>query len=168
MLSLDYIRMIWDYNYWGHHKLLNSLMTVSAEDFAKPIPYSIGSLNEQVVHTMWAEALWLTRIKGQPRVEFGAKDYASLPAVRQYWTLIESDWRNYIASLTENDLDRSIEVVQKKTGQTYNDGLSQILLHLVNHGTDHRAQMLRIIHDFGGETFEQDMIYYFRELKPVK
>jgi uncharacterized damage-inducible protein DinB len=168
MLSLDYIRMIWDYNYWGHHKLLDSLVAVSVEDFAKPVPYSIGSLHEQIVHVMWAEAVWISRIKGQARPEFGAKDYLTLEAVCQKWSLIESDWRSYISSLTESELDRVIEVIQKKTGQIHNDGLSEILLHVVNHGTDHRAQMLRIIHDFGGETFEQDMIYYFRELRIVK
>jgi uncharacterized damage-inducible protein DinB len=26
--------------------------------------------------------------------------------------------------------------------------------------TDHRAQMLRTLHDFGAPTFEQDMIFY--------
>src|SRR5262249_42963889 len=112
MLSLDYIRTIWDYNYWGHHKILNSLATVSAEDFAKPVPYSIGSLNEQIVHVMWAEALWMSRVKGQPRVEFGAADYPNLASVSEYWLGIEASWRDFVANLTESDLDRSVESLQ--------------------------------------------------------
>ena len=163
MLSLDYIRTIWDYNYWGYYKILKSLATVSAEDFAKPIPYSIGSLNEQIVHVMWAEALWMSRIKGQPRPEFGASDYPTLDSVHEKWASIESDWRSFVTNLSESDLERKIESLQVKTGKIFYDALSQVVVHVVNHGTDHRAQMLRIIHDFGGETFEQDMIYYFRE-----
>jgi uncharacterized damage-inducible protein DinB len=36
----------------------------------------------------------------------------------------------------------------------------QILLHVANHGTDHRAQILRILHDFEAPTFDQDFIIY--------
>jgi uncharacterized damage-inducible protein DinB len=109
MHSLDYIRTIWDYNYWGHHKILNCLATVSAEDFAKPIPYSIGSLNEQIVHVMWAEALWMSRIKGQARPEFGASDYPTLASIHEKWASIESDWRGFVASLSESDVERDGE-----------------------------------------------------------
>jgi uncharacterized damage-inducible protein DinB len=36
----------------------------------------------------------------------------------------------------------------------------QVLIHVVNHGTDHRAQILRILHDFGLKTTSQDFIFY--------
>ena len=36
----------------------------------------------------------------------------------------------------------------------------QVLLHVVNHGTDHRAQLLRILNDLGVETTSQDYIFY--------
>ena len=38
--------------------------------------------------------------------------------------------------------------------------LWQVLLHVVNHGTDHRAQVLRILHDLGVKTVSQDFIFY--------
>jgi uncharacterized damage-inducible protein DinB len=38
--------------------------------------------------------------------------------------------------------------------------LWQILLHVANHGTDHRAQLLRILNDVGVKTFPQDYIIY--------
>lgn len=164
MKALDHIRLVWDYNYWAQHKLLDCLETVSNEDFLKPVPYSIGSLREQSAHTMWAEALWLYhRIQGQARIEWTAQDYPDVPAIRQRWTQVENDWRTYLEQLTDSDLSRVIEM-KRLDGQTHHHSLSEILLHVPNHGTDHRSQMLRIIHDFGGKTFEQDMIYYFREL----
>jgi uncharacterized damage-inducible protein DinB len=36
----------------------------------------------------------------------------------------------------------------------------QVLLHVVNHGTDHRAQLLRLLHDLGVKTTSQDFIFY--------
>ncbi len=36
----------------------------------------------------------------------------------------------------------------------------QVLLHVVNHGTDHRAQLLRLLNELGVETTWQDYIFY--------
>ena len=36
----------------------------------------------------------------------------------------------------------------------------QVLLHVVNHGTDHRAQLLRCLNDMGVNTTSQDFIFY--------
>jgi uncharacterized damage-inducible protein DinB len=36
----------------------------------------------------------------------------------------------------------------------------QVLLHVVNHGTDHRAQLLRLLNDLGVNTVSQDYIFY--------
>jgi uncharacterized damage-inducible protein DinB len=36
----------------------------------------------------------------------------------------------------------------------------QILLHVANHGTDHRAQLLRALNDLGVKTTSQDYIFY--------
>jgi len=35
-----------------------------------------------------------------------------------------------------------------------------VLLHVVNHGTDHRAQLLRVLNDLGVNTEYQDYIFY--------
>ncbi|MBK6794482.1 MAG: hypothetical protein IPG80_18510 [Anaerolineales bacterium] len=37
--------------------------------------------------------------------------------------------------------------------------LWQVLLHVVNHATDHRAQLLRALHDLGVDTKSQDYIF---------
>jgi uncharacterized damage-inducible protein DinB len=39
----------------------------------------------------------------------------------------------------------------------------QVLLHVANHATDHRAQLLRSLHDLGVETKSQDYIFYVYE-----
>ena len=39
----------------------------------------------------------------------------------------------------------------------------QVLLHVVKHATDHRAQILRALNDLGVETSYQDYIFYVYE-----
>lgn len=35
-----------------------------------------------------------------------------------------------------------------------------VFLHVANHGTDHRAQTLRLLNDFGVKTVSQDYIFF--------
>jgi uncharacterized damage-inducible protein DinB len=39
----------------------------------------------------------------------------------------------------------------------------QVLLHVANHGTDHRAQILKLLNDLGIQTIYQDYIFYIFE-----
>jgi uncharacterized damage-inducible protein DinB len=39
----------------------------------------------------------------------------------------------------------------------------QVFAHVANHGTDHRAQILRLLHDLGAPTFSQDFMIYLWE-----
>jgi uncharacterized damage-inducible protein DinB len=41
--------------------------------------------------------------------------------------------------------------------------LWQVLLHVGNHGTDHRAQLLRVLNDLRVKTVYQDYIFYAYE-----
>jgi uncharacterized damage-inducible protein DinB len=137
-------------------------MTVSEEDFRRDVDYSLGSLHTQIVHTMWAEDVWYSRIHQQPRPDYTTADYPSRALIRGKWDDIEGMWRAYVDGLTVEQLNQSFETV-RANGERYQHTVQHALMQIVNHGTDHRAQMLRIIHDVGGETFSQDIAYYFRE-----
>jgi len=39
----------------------------------------------------------------------------------------------------------------------------QLLTHVANHGTDHRAQTFAMLHQMGAPTLEQDIILFFRD-----
>lgn len=64
--------------------------------------------------------------------------------------------REYLAMLT----DAMLFTNPFPDGEDENLILWQVLLHVVNHATDHRAQLLRILHDLGVKTGPQDYIFY--------
>jgi uncharacterized damage-inducible protein DinB len=84
-----------------------------------------------------------------------AEDYPTRERVRELCAETEKTVREYVATLTDDDLAVKPDHMPMTIWQT--------LLHLVNHGTDHRAQVLRLLHDTGAETFEQDLVYYYME-----
>jgi uncharacterized damage-inducible protein DinB len=68
--------------------------------------------------------------------------------------------RDYLAELRDDMLfDTPIEEPEEDKGLI----VWQVLLHVVNHGTDHRAQLLRLLNDLGVKTTSQDYIFYVYE-----
>lgn len=158
---LDLIHSMWHYNYWAHHKLLVCVQTISEEDFNRPVAYSNGSVHVHLAHVMWAEAVWYARLNDETRPTFMPEDYPTLQLIREKWDSIEHKWLTYIKQLTTDDLARKIEVVPS-TGNPYICSVSEILLHVVNHGTNHRSQVLQLSDSYGGQTFEHDISRYYR------
>jgi uncharacterized damage-inducible protein DinB len=66
--------------------------------------------------------------------------------------------RDYLAGLPDEMLSE-----QPLEGEDKDLFLWQVLLHVVNHGTDHRAQLLRQMNDLGVTTTYQDYIFYVYE-----
>ena len=66
--------------------------------------------------------------------------------------------RAYLADLQDDML-----FMQPLAGEDKDLRVWQVLLHVVNHGTDHRAQLLRLLNDLGLETTSQDYIFFVYE-----
>lgn len=160
----DHIRMLVDYTYWAHKRIwTNAILPLSEAQYRQPLDYSVGSIHEQLVHTMGAEWLWLSRVKGvSPSAILNPDDFVDRHAVRARWDMVEEEMRAFLDKLPE-DLSSQIVTYITTTGTPYTQRVSDILLHVVNHGTDHRAQMLAMIHKLGGQTIDQDLIAYLRE-----
>ena len=114
------------------------------------------------MHTYGAEKLWLERAQQAETTPFARReDFPDRPRLRGAWDDLERQWRSFVSQLNEQDLDQTITYVSLN-GQTERvTPLWQALMQVVNHGTDHRAQTLSLIHQVGGATDAQDFIFYF-------
>ncbi len=160
-MNAAYFRRLFDYNYWAHGRVWDCVMQLTGEQFTRPCDYSIGSVHAQVVHTMGAERLWLTRVRGAAIARIPPpEDYPTREMIRVRWDEIEQEWRKYLDGLKDEDLEKQIEYVSI-TGNTRRvNVLCDSIMQILNHSTDHRAQTLAVIHQLGGKTIEQDLIFY--------
>ena len=131
-------------------------MSLSQEQFTQPVDYSRGSVRDQIVHIMSVDESWFSDLRGVDSLE--ELDPAHLDnreRIRAYWDNVEHMMREYLAALRDDMLlDKPL------SGEDKDLILWQVLLHVVNHGTDHRAQLLRVLHDLGVKTTSQDYIFY--------
>jgi len=155
MLSVEIVRMMLEYNYSYQWLVWDSIMTLSDEQFLKEIPYSHGSIRNHMVHLATVDGGWLRGLKGDPNARtfrYKSEDYTTREAVRKICEQSAKEVQEYAASLTEENL--------KITPPNMPLTVWQTLLHLANHGTDHRAQVLHALHEFGAPTFDQDFVYH--------
>ena len=162
-MNVEYIRALYDYNRWAHDRVWECALQLTNEQFTRNIGYSWGSVRNQFVHVMSVDARWFARLKGDPIPDhLQDTDYPTHETVRAKWDEVASYARSYLDVVTEDAISQNI-VYNTRSGGPKSGFNWQILLHVVNHGTDHRAQILAMLHQLGAPTIAQDLMFYFWE-----
>jgi len=160
-MNANAFRHFYDYHFTQNRKIWDRYITpLSYARFMQPVDYSHGSVREQIVHLMSVDDAWFSGLRGVELPEpFPAADSDDRPAIRAYGDAVEQNMRNYLADLRDDMLFEK----PFADGEDNELVLWQVLLHVANHGTDHRAQLLRLLNDLGVETEYQDYIFYAYE-----
>ena len=153
--ALDVIRTMLRYEVALNRRVWDATAALSPEAFVAPVDYSHGSIRNHLVPLAMVDIGWLHGMKNdgvrkaRPPVEDFPDRAAVAPLIERSLAAVEA----FAAGLTEADV--AAQPIPGMPLRTW-----QILLHVCNHGTDHRAQLLRLIHEAGGETFEQDLLFH--------
>jgi uncharacterized damage-inducible protein DinB len=157
-MNADAFRHFYAYHFALNRFMWNNYITaLTPGQFTQPAGYSHGSVRDQVSHLMGTDEAWfrdLGALEASAPLDPARQD--DRPYLRARWDAIENQMRAYLANLRDDMLpQRPIA-----EGEDKDLLLWQILLHVVNHGTDHRAQLLRLLNDLGLQTTSQDYIFY--------
>ncbi|HYO89858.1 MAG TPA: DinB family protein [Candidatus Limnocylindrales bacterium] len=155
------VRTLFSYNQWAHERVWGCILTLRDAQFTQHFDYSIGSVRDQIVHVMSVDARWMARIAGEPVMpHLLPADFDTASSARAEWQQIAACNQGIVAGLSDAQLDEPIDYELTRYGGPKRSTRWQILAHVVNHGTDHRAQVLDLLHRLGAPNVEQDLIYY--------
>ncbi len=156
-MNADAFRHFYEYLFAENRKIWDRCIApLSQEQFIQPVGYSVGSVRNQIVHLMSCDDYWFSGLRGLEMPEMlDPALFEDREIIRARWDGIEQTMRAYLANLRdemlfEHPFEGGDEVL----------ALWQVLLHVANHGTDHRAQILRLLNDLGVNTGAQDYIFY--------
>jgi uncharacterized damage-inducible protein DinB len=160
----DQLRLLYAYNDWANRRILDHAERLAPAHLHAPDTGAYGSVHATLVHVMDAEWSWLDeRWRGNPAsVVFDAADYPDVGAIRARWAPVEASLQAFIADLAaegENSPHRVI-VYQGDAGAVRRRPLWQLMLHLVNHGTQHRAEIAAMLTRFGHSPGDLDLTRY--------
>jgi len=159
-MNANAFRHFYEYHFAENRKIWDRYVTLlSDERFTEPVAYSRGSVRDQILHLISADDAWFSEMRGVEIPEdLKPADFPTRESIRAHWDQVEKNMRSYLAALTD-------EILFEKPfyGEDKDLIVWQVLLHVANHGTDHRAQLLRLLNDLGVETIYQDYIFYVYE-----
>jgi uncharacterized damage-inducible protein DinB len=161
-MNANAFRHFYDYHFSENRKIWDTYITsLSYEQFTQNVDYSHGSVRDQIVHIMNVDDAWFSGLRGGDFSEdYHPADFDDRKNLRAHWDNVEQNMRDYLAKLRDDMLfEKPIEEPEEDKDLI----LWQVLLHVVNHGTDHRAQLLRLLNDLGVKTASQDYIFYVYE-----
>lgn len=157
-MNADAFRHLYAYHFAENRNLWDThIVALTQEQFIQPVSYSIGSVRNQIVHMMSVDQTWFSDLRGvEVPDRLNPVHFHDRAIIRARWDRVEESMRAYLATLGD-------EILLEKPfaeGEDKDLRLWQVLIHVVNHGTDHRAQVLRLLHDLGAKTVSQDYVFY--------
>lgn len=165
-MKLSEIRRLFAYNAWGNDRILTVAEGLSAEVFITRTSFPYGSLRNTLVHILFAEWAWRNRLSGNsPKAGdllIEAEDYPDTDSLRAAWKPEQAALDAYIASL-DSDLLKETCSYQNLKGIEHRQEVGDILLHLVLHGMQHRAEAAQMLTEFGLSPGDIDYIIWLRK-----
>jgi uncharacterized damage-inducible protein DinB len=158
-MNANAFRHFYGYHFAENRKIWDRyVVLLSDEQFTQEADYSHGSVRNQIVHLLSVDDAWFSELRGVESLEpIPPVNSDDRQVIREYWDSVEQRMRDYLGELRDDMLfDKPI----KEPEEDQDLMVWQVLLHVANHGTDHRAQLLRLLNDLGVETTSQDYIFY--------
>ena len=159
------IQVLYKYNIWANTRILEAAANVTEEQFLAPASFPHGGLRSTLTHTLFAEWIWRMRWQGEsPTVRMRPEDFSTFDSLRARWLEEEKNLNSFVDSLTDGKLNASLQYKTTR-GVEMENILWHIMMHLVNHGTQHRSEAAAMLTEFNHSPGDIDLIMFLREKK---
>ena len=155
-IHLDFMR-------WADQKLLNAVRAIDPVVASHAAGVSFESMTGTVQHIYRAERVWFRRVNGEPNCQITEVETPSLEELAELWPQLLEGWRVWGAELNTDGWFRSI-LSRNSAGVESRLPFWQIVLHVVNHGSYHRGQVISMLRQAAAPVISTDLIAYYRAL----
>jgi uncharacterized damage-inducible protein DinB len=158
---------IQNYNYhvWANQRVFEHLKKMPPEIYRLEIQSVFKSVVDLVIHIFNVDNVWLSVMKGLDFVAILKKrkelqDLTTGKSIEEIETLYSAlvlQYESFFAEVV--DLDKILLLNHPKFGELTLP-LSEIVRHVVNHGTYHRGNLTAMLRQMGHEGVPTDYIHY--------
>ncbi|SRR5258706_1470699 len=162
-MTVTDLQGLFDYSYWANRKIFGVAAQLSTEQFTQSAAGSYGSVRNTMVHILSAEWGWLDRCGGPPRgAQLKADDFPTLQSIMDTWTKVEAHVRQFLSTLRDEDLGRTIEFAIG-AGPKHSMPLGELMHHAAVHAIHHRGQVALLLRVLGYTPGNFDILFYYGE-----
>ena len=159
-MNISDIELFYDYNCWVNQLLLNKASELSPEQLIQPTSFSWGNLQGTLVHILDSEYVWrnlCTYNRFTGRLTDG-EEFPTLESIANYWKKEEKEMYAYLNTLQDSDMENIVRYeVEEGVRERV---LWHCLVHMINHGTQHRGECAAMLTDFGQSPGSIDFSLY--------
>ncbi|MBD0289476.1 MAG: DinB family protein [Flavisolibacter sp.] len=154
------------YNIWANELLLCTITKLPEEKQKQVVPSSFESLFKTLLHMWDAESIWWQRMKLQERIVAPGENFSGTMNEIATGLLNQNrQWQAWVSDAQERMLEHVFQYQNSKREQ-FKQPIYQMLLHLFNHGTYHRGQLVNMLRQLEVSPIPQtDFIVWSRRKK---
>ncbi len=151
------------YNVWANGKIADFIANTDEKLFDKEVVSSFPSLKHTVFHVWDAEFIWLKRLQGESLANWPSKNFAgNREEALTAWAECSNGFLEFIAC-KDAAYQQSVVAYKNMKGDEFKTAVDGIIMHVVNHGTFHRGQMVTILRQLGcTDLTSTDLITFLR------
>ncbi len=157
------MKLLFAYDSWASNRLFDALGSLTQDQLTKDMRSSHQSIHDTFVHIVGSGKMWCSRWTGTTVESFLTPAEApTLAALKQIWTKVGFDIAKFLAGATDKKLQDFFEMKTSK-GDVHKHIYWQSMLHLVNHCSYHRGQIVTMMRQQDVVPPDTGMIAFFRE-----
>jgi uncharacterized damage-inducible protein DinB len=170
VMTKDDIELLYEYDRWANHRVLQAVSALSVEEFARDLGGSLPSVRDALVHIIGCEWAWLTIWKETSPSSafvtdfwtrlgalFPADAFPGFAAVQLRWEEVEKEQIEFLNRVTDESLGRMLPV------GTTQISLAHLMQHLANHSTYHRGQVALMMRQLAAAPVATDFAFFLME-----
>lgn len=149
------------YTAWATNRLLKAVNGISPDQLLHDFKTADRTIIGTLAHVFAADRVWHDRLIGHRRAAFIEDRDRDLKFLGDEWPKLHTAWREWLASYSR-DLNIDPITYTNLKGDPFTSTASEIILHVVNHGTHHRGQVSGFLRTLGHTPPPLDLIAFYR------
>ncbi len=139
------------YTIWANQRIFECLGSLSEDQIDKEIGSSFPSIRKTLLHMWDAESIWWQRLKLAEQIERPSDGFTG--DFNELTRKIHAQaklWEEWVGNATENQLNH-VFAYQNTKKEQFKQPVYEMLIHIANHGTYHRGQLVTMLRQLGIE-----------------
>lgn len=161
----EVLKQMAGYNLWANQLMVNKMRNLPDQLIDKAVISSFNSIRSTVYHSWSAEDIWLQRLMSTPQPVWAESIFkGSFNDACANWMVISIALEHFVTNCTNSELSATLRYIDFQMKE-HDTPVYQILMHVFNHATYHRGQLITLLRKVGEtEVPRTDFIVYSRSV----
>jgi uncharacterized damage-inducible protein DinB len=149
-----------EYSLWATQHVVAFAAKLDEEALALDRGNSFGGILSTLTHIFGADRLWYSRFRGDSLNTLSLPgESLTMQSLATQWPPLLNEFAAWVRSHSPEYLAAPLPWTNLR-GEAKSEKRYKLLLHIVNHATYHRGQVVTMVRQAGGDVLSTDLLFY--------